>query len=414
MIRIGIVDDEKQERDQLKQALARFGAENGTELNVQEFDCAAVYLAAKDRDFDILYLDIDMPQMSGMELAEKIRETDQDVILIFCTNLQQFALNGYSVGALGFIVKPIQWYSFHMYLTRALKVLQKRAGQKTAPPHIVVKDGTVTRLLDAAEIAYVEVRQHDLLYNLCGGDGKTEIIKNRGSMQEIAAQLTPYGFVRCSASYLVNLRCITAVSRMNVYIGGAALPIGRTYKDAFTEALLAELENWRIGDPLDPENNLGSIVSEGQFRTIMGYIEKGKAEGGHVLTGGAPLAIGSGLFIPPTIFDGVTPDMTIVREEIFGPVTAILPADSDEEAVGLANATAYGLQATLFTEDVTKAHKYARALKAGTVSVNCFSEGDNTTPFGGYKLSGFGGKDKGRESHDQYTETKTIFLNLDR
>ena len=183
------------------------------------------------------------------ELAEKIRETNQDVILIFCTNLQQFALNGYSVGALGFIVKPIQWYSFHMYLTRALKVLQKRAGQKTAPPHIVVKDGTVTRLLDAAEIAYVEVRQHDLLYNLCGGDGKTEIIKNRGSMQEIAAQLTPYGFVRCSASYLVNLRCITAVSRMNVYIGGAALPIGRTYKDAFTEAFSRYMAKKEWEDP---------------------------------------------------------------------------------------------------------------------------------------------------------------------
>lgn len=128
MIRIGIVDDEKQERDQLKQALARFGAENGTELNVQEFDCAAVYLAAQDRDFDILYLDIGMPQMSGMELAEKIRETDQDVILIFCTNLQQFALNGYSVGALGFIVKPIQWYSFHIWLvlTILLDVSYKR------------------------------------------------------------------------------------------------------------------------------------------------------------------------------------------------------------------------------------------------------------------------------------------------
>lgn len=114
--------------------------------------------------------------MSGMELAEKsgrqIKTSSS-----FCTNLQQFALNGYSVGALGFIVKPIQWYSFHMYLTRALKALQKRAGQKVTPPHIVVKDGTMTRLLDAAEIAYVEVRQHDLLYNLCGGDGKTEIIK---------------------------------------------------------------------------------------------------------------------------------------------------------------------------------------------------------------------------------------------
>ena len=190
-----------------------------------------------------------MPQMSGMELAEKIRETDQDVILIFCTNLQQFALNGYSVGALGFIVKPIQWYSFHMYLTRALKALQKRAGQKVTPPHIVVKDGTVTRLLDAAEIAYVEVRQHDLLYNLCSGDGKTEVIKNRGSMQEIAAQLTPYGFVRCSASYLVNLRCITAVSRMNVYIGGAALPIGRTYKDAFTEAFSRYMAKKEWEDP---------------------------------------------------------------------------------------------------------------------------------------------------------------------
>lgn len=136
-----------------------------------------------------------------------------------------------------------------MYLTRALKVLQKRAGQKTAPPHIVVKDGTVTRLLDAAEIAYVEVRQHDLLYNLCGGDGKAEIIKNRGSMQEIAAQLTPYGFVRCSASYLVNLRCITAVSRMNVYIGGAALPIGRTYKDAFTEAFSRYMAKKEWEDP---------------------------------------------------------------------------------------------------------------------------------------------------------------------
>lgn len=175
----------------------------------------------------------------------------------FGTNLQQFALNGYSVGALGFIVKPIQWYSFHMYLTRALKALQKRAGQKVTPPHIVVKDGTVTRLLDAAEIAYVEVRQHDLLYNLCSGDGKTEIIKNRGSMQEIAAQLTPYGFVRCSASYLVNLRCITAVSRMNVYIGGAALPIGAPTR---TPSPKHSLDIWqkrsgktRAGHKLDTE-----------------------------------------------------------------------------------------------------------------------------------------------------------------
>ena len=130
------------------------------------------------------------------------------------------------------------------------------------------------------------------------------------------------------------------------------------------------------------------------------------------VVGGVPLDIGGGLFIPPTIFDNVSPTHTIAREEIFGPVTAILPVDSDEEALALANDTVYGLQATLFTDDVSKALRYARALKAGTVSVNNFSEGDNTTPFGGYKLSGFGGKDKGRESHDQYVETKTIFLKL--
>ena len=120
----------------------------------------------------------------------------------------------------------------------------------------------------------------------------------------------------------------------------------------------------------------------------------------------------SGLFIPPTIFDNVKQEDTIAREEIFGSVTVLLPVDSDEEALTLANDSVYGLQATLFTNDVSKAHSYANALQAGTVSVNHFSEGDNTTPFGGYKLSGFGGKDNGRESHEQYLQTKTIFLHF--
>ena len=169
-----------------------------------------------------------------------------------------------------------------------------------------------------------------------------------------------------------------------------------------------------MGNPLDPANALGSIVSEQQFKSVMGYIDKGKAEGGRIVTGGKAADIGSGLFIEPTIFDNVSRDATIVREEIFGPVTAILTASSDEDALALANDTCYGLHASIFTESLTKAHTFASALRAGTVSVNCFSEGDNSTPFGGYRLSGFGGKDKGRESHDQYTEQKTIFINLDR
>ena len=186
-------------------------------------------------------------------------------------------------------------------------------------------------------------------------------------------------------------------------------------KEAFLDAFLAALSQWKTGNPLDPANALGSMVSRQQFKTVMNYIEKGKAVGGRVVIGGKALdAIGSGLFIEPTIFDQVSRDATIVREEIFGPVTAILTAASDEEALALANDTCYGLHGSIFTESVTKAHTFASALRAGTVSVNCFSEGDNTTPFGGYKLSGFGGKDKGRESHDQYTEQKTIFINLDR
>ena len=119
------------------------------------------------------------------------------------------------------------------------------------------------------------------------------------------------------------------------------------------------------------------------------------------------------MFIAPTVFDNVHPGHTIAREEIFGPVAAVLTARSNEDAVRLANDTCYGLQATLFTKNLVSAHQYAKALRAGTVSVNAYSEGDNATPFGGYKLSGFGGKDKGRESHEQYLETKTIFINLE-
>lgn len=185
-------------------------------------------------------------------------------------------------------------------------------------------------------------------------------------------------------------------------------------KDKFLSAFLKQLETWKMGNPLDPENSLGSMVSQGQFNTVMEYIAKGKKEGDLLITGGNACNIGSGLFIEPTVFECKNRNSTITQEEIFGPVTSIICVDSDEEAIELANDTEYGLQASLFTENITKAHVFASRLKAGTVSVNNFSEGDNSTPFGGYKLSGFGGKDKARESHDQYVNIKTIFINLDR
>lgn len=252
MIRIGIVDDEKEARDQLRQTIRRFEKQYCMELDVREFEGPLAYLSEKDNACDILYLDIDMPQMSGMELAEKIREADQDVILIFCTNLQQFAVNGYSVGALGFIVKPIQWYSFHMYLTRALNAIRKRESQQknAAGQKIVIRDGAISRFISAADLEYVEVQQHDLLYNIRDKEsGEKHIVKKRGSMQEITAQLAPFGFVRCSSSFLVNISCITAVSRMNVYIGQETLPIGRAYKESFTDTFSRYLAKKGWDDP---------------------------------------------------------------------------------------------------------------------------------------------------------------------
>ena len=118
-------------------------------------------------------------------------------------------------------------------------------------------------------------------------------------------------------------------------------------------------------------------------------------------------------FFRPAVLTGVTHEMGIMREEIFGPVLTVIPFDSDEEAVTIANDTNYGLAASLYSRDVSKAHRVARALRAGTVSVNCFSEGDITTPFGGFKESGFFGRDKSIYAHEQYSELKTIWMQLD-
>ena len=252
MVRIGIVDDEKEAREQLRAAIRRFEEEYQVEFEIQEFDSAQAYLADPNNDCDILYMDIDMPKMTGMELAERIRETNGEIILIFCTNLEQFALNGYSVSALGFLVKPVQWYPLRLYLERALKVIEKRTRRAQQPEmrRIVIKDGTVSKVVDAASIRYMEVQQHYLFYHMQGDSaGRDTVVKTRGTMQEATDLLVPRGFVRCSSSFLVNLEHITAVSRMNVYLGEEALPLGRTYKDAFTREFSRFLAKKGWGDP---------------------------------------------------------------------------------------------------------------------------------------------------------------------
>jgi gamma-glutamyl-gamma-aminobutyraldehyde dehydrogenase len=194
---------------------------------------------------------------------------------------------------------------------------------------------------------------------------------------------------------------------------GSRLIVHESLKDRLLDALKPVFADWRTGDPLDRATRVGALIEAGHMERVLGYIDRGQAEGAALAHGGRRLhADTGGFFVEPTIFDGVSNDMTIAREEIFGPVLAVIPFRDEAEAIRLANDTNYGLAASLYTDDLNAAHRIAKAIRAGTVSVNCYSEGDFAVPFGGYKESGFGGKDKGLAAHDQYTETKAIWIQL--
>ncbi|MFP5343885.1 MAG: aldehyde dehydrogenase [Candidatus Limnocylindria bacterium] len=195
---------------------------------------------------------------------------------------------------------------------------------------------------------------------------------------------------------------------------GSRLIVHRDRKAEVLDALVAAVErDWIVGDPLDPATRIGPLISKGHMERVLEYIAIGRSEGARIATGGRRVREDSGgWFVQPTIFDGVRNDMRIAQEEIFGPVLAVIEFDTEAEAVAIANDTPYGLGASLYTDDLNVAHRVARQLRAGTVGINCYSEGDLTTPFGGFKQSGFGGHDKSLRAHEQYQETKTIWIAL--
>ncbi|WP_292040549.1 aldehyde dehydrogenase [Massilia sp. UBA6681] len=183
-------------------------------------------------------------------------------------------------------------------------------------------------------------------------------------------------------------------------------------KDAFLEKALALVPRYAPGDPLDEQTVMGAIVDPLQMKTVLGYIEDGKAAGARLLAGGGAARQDSGgLYIEPTLFDGVEPGMRIAREEIFGPVLSVLSFTDLDEAIRQANATPYGLAAAVWTSDMSKAIRTSRALRAGTVHVNQYDNDDITVPFGGYKQSG-NGRDKSLHAFDKYTELKTTWIQV--
>ncbi len=194
---------------------------------------------------------------------------------------------------------------------------------------------------------------------------------------------------------------------------GSRLIVHESVHDGLVERLVAGLSSWIVGDPMSPETKVGPMIERPHLDKVLGYIDAGRREGARVVSGGERvLEETGGYFVAPTIFDNVGNDMQIAREEIFGPVLSTIPFRSEEEGLRLANETAYGLAASVYTRDLDAAFRVARALRAGVIGVNAYSEGDITTPFGGYKQSGFGGRDKGLEAFEQYTEKKTIWVTL--
>ena len=200
-----------------------------------------------------------------------------------------------------------------------------------------------------------------------------------------------------------------------VCAAGSRLLVDKAVKHEFVDKVAARAKKMVPGDPMDPKTRLGAVASRKQLETDLRYIEVAKKEGAELVAGGARADIGTGkgYFLQPTIFDGVTPDMTIAREEIFGPVLAAIEFGDVDEAIARANDSTYGLAAAVWTRDIKKAHHVARCLQAGTVWINTYNVYDTAAPFGGYKQSGFG-REMSVHALEHYTQLKTVWVDLNR
>ncbi|MCG6558544.1 betaine-aldehyde dehydrogenase [Ruegeria sp. 1NDH52C] len=191
---------------------------------------------------------------------------------------------------------------------------------------------------------------------------------------------------------------------------GTRVFVQKGIKEAFLSRLSERLATAVIGDPMDPATNFGPMVSEAQMNIVLGYVEKGKAEGARLVHGGTRLAR-DGFYIEPAVFADVTDDMTIAREEIFGPVMSVLDFDTEEEVLARANATEFGLAAGVFTRDITRAHRMVAGFEAGTCYINTYNLAPVEAPFGGSKQSGVG-RENSKLAINHFSEMKTVFVSM--
>lgn len=227
MYHIAIVEDEKDFSDLLKDYLKQYGTEKGIECKVSVFDCGEAVLKDYNMQYDLILMDIEMPGINGMDAAEKIREMDEDVVIMFITNMAAYAIRGYSVGALDFVMKPINYYTFAMKMTRALKRVPKK-GLK--PIVLSLPDGV--KKLDAKQIYFVEVQNRMVHYHTDEG----EFIV-RSTLQAAEKMLADYPFTKCNHWYLVNLMHVSEVRKNVAIVGGFEVEISRRNRTAFLKEL---------------------------------------------------------------------------------------------------------------------------------------------------------------------------------
>ncbi len=219
----------------------------------------------------------------------------------------------------------------------------------------------------------------------CGGKNPAVVLEDAENLDLVAEHVVNAAFWNMGENCSANSRLI----------------VHKAVKAPLMERIIARLRDWKTGDPLDPQNHLGALVDAEHLKKVKKYLKTGAVAGGKA----------DGPFVAPTIYEAKASDKLAV-DEIFGPVLTVIEVASAEEAISVANDTDYGLTASVFTANARRAIRAARDIRAGTVTVNCYGEGDISTPFGGYKQSGFGGRDNGLHAHDQYTELKTIWVDL--
>lgn len=227
MYHIAIVEDEENFAAQLQEYLKKYEEENDVRFKISVFGDGAEILEDYQPLYDIILLDIEMPKVNGMKAAEEIRAQDADVTLMFITNMANYAIRGYEVGALDFVMKPINYYTFSMKMTRVLKRTKQKAQQDIL---LTLPDGV--KKLNVQQIYYVEVQNRMLYYHTDEG-----VFAMRGTMQSVEQMLSPYTFAKCNHWYIVNLKHVSEVKKTTAVVAGHELEVSRRNRTAFLKAL---------------------------------------------------------------------------------------------------------------------------------------------------------------------------------